>query len=206
MKRFFTAAVITAALASAPSLASAQETAAPVLATAHQKAAEAMNIAEQGFSALQDVRMARLAIFQGVPEHAVTLTDAAAKLLADDSTDWSKFTKTSKKATLLNDKYIVIDGTLSISDNFIATPEKQDAIKSANEKLAKGDKKGALETLRLADISVAENLYLLPLKQSQKIVAEAQKLLKEKKYYEANLALKAIDDSVIIDGSALIAD
>ena len=206
MKRLFTAAMITAALASAPSLVSAQQAPASVSATAHQQAAEAMNIAEQGFAALQNVRMARLAIFQGSPEHAVTLTDAAAKLLADDSTDWKKFARTTKKAALVDDQYIVIDGTLSISENFIATPEKQDAIKKANEKLAKGDKKGAIETLRLADIAVVQNLYLLPLKQSQKVVADAQNLLKDKKYYEANLALKAVEDSVVIDGAAIIAD
>lgn len=202
MKRLFTAAIITAALASAPSLVSAQETS----AIAQKQAAETLKISEQGFTAVQDVRLARLAIFQGVPDHAVKLTDTAAKLLKDDSADWKQFAKTNKNAALIGDQYIAIDGTVGISENFIGTPEKEAAIKSANEKLSKGDKKGAIEILRLADIAVTQKLYLLPLKHVQKTVADAQKLLGEKKYYEANLALKAVEDSVVVDDSGVIAD
>lgn len=202
MKRLFTAAIITAALASAPSLVSAQETS----AIAQKQAAETLKISEQGFTAVQDVRLARLAIFQGVPDHAVKLTDTAAKLLKDDSADWKQFAKTNKNAALIGDQYIAIDGTVGISENFIGTPEKEAAIKSANEKLSKGDKKGAIEILRLADIAVTQKLYLLPLKHVQKTVADAQKLLGEKKYYEANLALKAVEDSVVVDDTGVIAD
>lgn len=202
MKRLFTAAIITAVLATAPSLVSAQETS----AIAQKQAAETLKISEQGFAAVQDVRLARLAIFQGVPEHAVKLADTAAKLLADDSVEWKKFAKTNKHVALIGDQYIAIDGTVGISENFIATPEKQAAIKNANEQLAKGDKKGAVETLRLADIAVTQKLYLLPLKHAQKTVADAQKLLGEKKYYEANLALKAVEDSVVVDDTGVIAD
>jgi len=202
MKRLFTAAMIAAALATAPSLVSAQETS----AIAQQQAAETLNISEQGFAAVKDVRLARLAIFQGIPEHAVKLTDNAAKLLADDSVDWKKFAKTNKNAALIGDQYIAIDGTVGISENFIATPEKQAAIKKANELLTKGDKKDAIETLRLADIAVTQKLYLLPLKHAQKAVADAQKLLKDKKYYEANLALKAVEDSVVVSDTGVIAD
>jgi len=53
---------------------------------------------------------------------------------------------------------------------------------------------------------VVENFYLLPLKQTQKLVTGAQKLLAEKKYYEANLVLKSAEDSVIVASSAQIAD
>lgn len=202
MRRLFSAVMITAALSTVPFLVSAQETS----TVAQQQAAETLKISEQGFTAVQDVRLARLAIFQGVPEHAVKLTENAAKLLTDDSIDWKKFATTNKNAALIGDQYIAIDGTVGISENFISTPEKQAAIKKANEQLSQGDKKSAMETLRLADISVTQKLYLLPLKHSQKAVAEAQNLLKEKKYYEANLALKAIEDSVLVDNTGIVAE
>jgi len=204
MKRLLTAAVIASTLAAVPVLAVAEQ--APAVAIAHQQAAETLKISQQGFTAVQDVRMARLAIFQGVPEHAVKLTDEAAKLLADDSADWKIFARTNKDAALIGDQYIAIDGTMGISENFIATPEKQEAIKKANEQLSKGDQKGAVETLRLADIAVTQKLYLLPLKHAQKVIADAQKLLGEKKYYEANLALKAVEDSVTLNSNAITAD
>ncbi|WP_300000637.1 YfdX family protein [uncultured Cedecea sp.] len=204
MKRLLTAAMIASILATAPSLAVAEPVSDAVIA--HQQATESLKISQQGFTAVQDVRMARLAIFQGVPEHAVKLTDAAAKLLADDSADWKIFARTNKDAALIGDQYIAIDGTIGISENFIATPAKQEALKKANEQLTKGDQKGALETLRLADIAVTQKLYLLPLKHAQKVVADAQKLLSEKKYYEANLALKAVEDSVTINNNSITAN
>lgn len=204
MKRLLTAAMIAAALSSAPALAATQD--AQASAKVSQQAAETLKISQQGFAAVQDVRMARLAIFQGVPDHAVKLTDAAAKLLADDSADWKAFAAANKKAELIGDQYIAINGTIGISENFVATPEKQAAIKKANEQLTKGDKKGAIETLKLADIAVTQQLYLLPLKHAQKTVADVQKLLSEKKFYEANLALKAVEDSVIVDTTGIIAD
>ncbi|WP_075182358.1 YfdX family protein [Pantoea sp. 1.19] len=208
MKRLLTAALISATLASAPSFVSAHEAPAAVAKadTVRQQSAEALKIAEQGFMAVRDVRMARVAIFQGAPEHAVKLTDAAAKLLADDSTDWKKFARSSKKAALVDDQYVVIDATMGISENYVGTPEKEAAIKKANEKLAAGDKKGAIDVLRLADVAVVQNLYLMPLKQSQKAVAEAQTLLSQKKYYEANLVLKSIEDSIVVDGAAVVAN
>ncbi|VTO13540.1 YfdX like protein [Klebsiella variicola] len=120
------------------------------------------------------------------------LTDDAAALLAADDASWAKFVKTDATAKMIADRYVVINATVALSEDYVATPEKESAIKSANEKLAKGDQKGAIDTLRLAGIGVIENQYLMPLNQTRKAVAQAQKLLKAGKYYEANLVLKAL--------------
>jgi len=206
MKRILTATALAVVMAATPALASTPAPAVAGNTSVHQQVAQASQIAEQGFYGVRNIQLSRLALFQGQPENAIKLVDEAAKLLADDSTDWKKFVKQGKKASLKNDQYVVINASLNVSENYIATPEKQAAIKSANEKFDKGDKKGALEALHLADIGVVENFYLLPLKQTQKLVADAQKLLAEKKYYEANLVLKSAEDSVIVDSSAVIAD
>lgn len=55
-----------------------------------------------------------------------------------------------KKTNVNDDQYIVINASVGISESYVATPEKEAAIKIANEKMAKGDKKGAMEELRLA--------------------------------------------------------
>lgn len=106
---------------------------------------------------------------------------------------------------MIADRYVVINATVALSEDYVATPEKESAIKSANEKLAKGDQKGAIDTLRLAGIGVIENQYLMPLNQTRKAVAQAQKLLKAGKYYEANLVLKGAEEGIVVDSEMLVA-
>lgn len=43
----------------------------------------------------------------------------------------------------------------------------------------------------------------MPLKQTRNALADAQKLLDKKQYYEANLALKSAEDGIIVDSEAL---
>ena len=189
MKRLIMATMVTAILASSTVWAAdnapvaAQQQTQQVQQT--QKTAAAERISEQGLYAMRDVQVARLA------------------LLSDDSTEWAKFAKPGKKTNLNDDQYIVINASVGISESYVATPEKEAAIKIANEKMAKGDKKGAMEELRLAGVGVMENQYLMPLKQTRNALADAQKLLDKKQYYEANLALKGAEDGIIVDSEAL---
>ena len=201
MKRLIMATMVTAILASSTVWAAdnapvaAQQQTQQVQQT--QKTAAAERISEQGLYAMRDVQVARLALFHGDPEKAKELTNEASALLSDDSTEWAKFAKPGKKTNLNDDQYIVIN------ESYVATPEKEAAIKIANEKMAKGDKKGAMEELRLAGVGVMENQYLMPLKQTRNALADAQKLLDKKQYYEANLALKGAEDGIIVDSEAL---
>ena len=54
-------------------------------------------------------------------------------------------------------------------------------------------------------IGVIENQYLMPLNQTRKAVAQAQKLLKAGKYYEANLVLKGAEEGIVVDSEMLVA-
>ena len=202
MKRLIMATMVTAILASSTVWAAdnapvaAQQQTQQVQQT--QKTAAAERISEQGLYAMRDVQVARLALFHGDPEKAKELTNEASALLSDDSTEWAKFAKPGKKTNLNDDQYIVINASVGISESYVATPEKEAAIK-----IAKGDKKGAMEELRLAGVGVMENQYLMPLKQTRNALADAQKLLDKKQYYEANLALKGAEDGIIVDSEAL---
>ena len=117
----------------------------------------------------------------------------------------AKFVKTDAKAKMIADRYVIINASIALSEDYVATPEKESAIQSANEKLAKGDQKGAIDTLRLAGIGVIENQYLMPLNQTRKAVAQAQELLKAGKYYEANLVLKGAEEGIVVDSEMLVA-
>ena len=76
--------------------------------------------------------------------------------------------KTDAKAKMIADRYVIINASIALSEDYVATPEKRALSNPANEKLAKGDQKGAIDTLRLAGIGVIENQYLMPLNQTRK--------------------------------------
>ena len=201
MKKIILAGLLATMMGSAPVMASATTTTAAQTATANvqKEAADIMQVAVKGANAMRDIQLARLALFHGQPDSAKKLTNDAASLLAGDSSDWAKFVKAAPKAKMIDDQYVIINATIALSEDYIATPEKESAIKTANGKMAKGDWKGAVDTLQLAGISVLQTQYLMPLNQTRKAVASAQKLLTSGKYYEANLVLKGAEDGIVID-------
>ena len=112
--------------------------------------------------------------------------------------------KTDAKAKMIADRYVIINASIALSEDYVATPERE-RYPIRQRKLAKGDQKGAIDTLRLAGIGVIENQYLMPLNQTRKAVAQAQELLKAGKYYEANLVLKGAEEGIVVDSEMLVA-
>lgn len=211
MKRILTATALSLAMMSTFTWAADGATTAPAATTTvsanvltAQQAKEVAKVAQQGFNAMRDVQYARVSLFRGYPDVAQKLVDQAQTLLSDDSTNWKDFIKADKKTPLAGDNYVVINASISLAEDFVATPEKQKAIDNANAKFKKGDHKGAMEALRLAGVGVTETQYLMPLKQTQQAVKKAQQLLKEGKYYEANLALKGAEEGIITDSVSLV--
>ncbi|EAS9109571.1 hypothetical protein EIV52_21235 [Salmonella enterica] len=69
----------------------------------------------------------------------------------------------------------------------------------ANEKLKKGDRKGAIEVLNLAGITVSESQVLMPLKATRNDIQKAINLFNEGKYYQSNLMLLSAEEGIILD-------
>jgi hypothetical protein len=161
-------------------------------------------VSEEGNTAMREVRWARVAIFDGQPQYAETILDAARKNLdtvEKQAPQLMMALKPKEKATgekPLTD-LIPIDAALVLSEDFIGTPEKMAKIKEANEHFKKGEKAKAIEVLRAADIGVSVTRVLMPLKATLRNVDKAIALVKENKYYEANLALKGVQDGLIVD-------
>ena len=165
-------------------------------------------VSKEGNMAMRDVRWARVAIFDGLPQDSEKLLTGAKKnldtvekqapqlLVALEAKD--KGTGVKPQA-----KFIPIDAWMVLSEDFVPTPEKTAKIKEANEHLKKGERGKAIEVLREANIGVAITRILMPLKVTVQDVDKAISLLKEHKYYEANLALKGAQDGLITDTVAL---
>jgi hypothetical protein len=99
---------------------------------------------------------------------------------------------------------VPVDGQLALADDFVMTPEKKAHVDKANESFKKGDHATGLEELRLGAIDVNYTRWWLPIAPTETHLAQAIKLANESKYYEANLALKAIEDSVTMDSISFI--
>ncbi|MHC3320170.1 YfdX family protein [Salmonella enterica] len=161
------------------------------------------NIAKIGNEAMQDVQLARVSLFNGDTKSAKKLLSDAQQKINDDKTDWTKFIKKDKKTPVDGDNYIVINASMSINEDYQASGEKTKAIKNANEKLKKGDKKGAIEALKLAGITVVENEVLMPLKQTRTDIQKAIALFDDGKYYQANLMLLSAEEGIILDSETI---
>ena len=163
---------------------------------------------QAGHSAMMNIGDARLAIFNGDPKSAVKLMESAKTFLAQADKDAPS---TGDAASDANAKpgatnttgpkmrSLPVDGQLVLADDFVMTPEKKVHVDKANESFKKGDHATGLAELRLGAIDVNYTRWWLPIAPTETHLEKAIKLASESKYYEANLALKAIEDSVTMD-------
>jgi hypothetical protein len=190
-------------------------------ATTQQKAEatrDFMKLSADGSVAFRALHMARLAIFEADPAMAKKLiADARAALVKakGDSTAFMKAEADLRPPAGMKPapvaaagpaiSWLPIDGQLGLGEDFVATPAKAAAVAEANKHLEKGQRKEAIEKLRLADVSVTFTTALAPLDRTLADVDAAAKLMDEGKYYEANAAMKKVEDAVRYDSVAIVA-
>ena len=219
------ATVLTASVALGGGAYAADQAAAPH-ETAIQK--DVGKLSADGAKGFRDLHMARLAIFDADPARAKTLVGDAQAALSKAKVDESVFTKAEADlkgpaagkgpmpATVGTAKpngdakqpvaWLPVDGQLTLDEDFVATPQKAAAVASANKNLEKGDRKGAVDTLKLAGVNVNFTMAVVPLAKTTADVDQAAKLLDQGKYYEANATLKHAEDGVrfdVIDATSL---
>ena len=156
----------------------------------------ATQVAEDGYAAVRAMHAARVAIFNGE-------SDVAKKVLADAKTLLEK-TKTDELAAGMKGDLIPIDGSLALADTFVPSNEKAARIEKANEHFSSGNKDQALEQLRLGEIEVNFSRVMMPMSATEKRLEKAINFANEGKFYECNLALKAVEDGLQLDSVSLI--
>lgn len=214
---------ITAALLGTTLLAGAvyaqQTPSAPAQAaapTAQQKEAarDFAKLSADGAVAFRALHLARVAIFDADPAAAKKLVADARAALAKAKTDSTAFQKAEAdlktpqgmkgapaagSASTQPVAWLPIDGQLTLDEDFVATPAKAAAVAEANKSLEKGQRAEAIEKLRVADVKVMFAMALAPLDKTMADVDQSAKLLDEGKYYEANAALKKVEEGVRYD-------
>ena len=97
--------------------------------------------------------------------------------------------------------WLPVDGAITINEDYTASPAKTAAVSDANKSLKSGDRKGAMEKLKLADMNIDVTLAVIPLEQTIKSVHQATELINSGKYYEASQVLRLAQDNERFDGT-----
>jgi hypothetical protein len=202
--------------------ASAQEAVKPASSTAtpsttatqNSDAQALMKFSDEGHSAIQDVSEARVAIFDGNPKLAMDMISKATVSVDKAEAEAPSFAAKMKEsvqgkvpdaeAAMEKGQMVPVDGQISLAEDYVPTPEKNAHIAKANEHLKNGQTQQALDELRLGQIDVMYNRVWMPLASTKTHLADATKLMDDHKYYEANLALKAVGDSLQTDSVDLV--
>lgn len=162
--------------------------------------AQAIRTMAEAYDAMQSVHAARLAIFNGDTDSATKMVTQAKSDFDTASKSASQYAVQSSKSSAGNkETYLPFDSSISLVEGYMPSAEKQPAIDQANQHLAKGDSQKAVETLKDANVEVTVSAALIPLDKSMSNIGDAQKLMSDGKYYEANLALKAVEDLIFVD-------
>ena len=161
-----------------------------------------IKVSKDAVTSMHDVHGARLAIFNGQPEKALTFVDAAVTRIDAAVKDADKFALDTK-APKTDDSYVPFDANLTVLNSYEPTKEKDEHISKANAHLHQGKKKEAIEELKLAEIDVAVTTSMVPIKFAKEHIDQAAQLVADHKYYEANLVLKAVDDAVVVETYAI---
>ena len=226
MKSLAVALATTAMFGSCSALAAEQPNAAST-ANANQPVAATQNtnkefgkLSADGRKAFQDVRLARLAIFDGDTDQAKKYADEAKAAITKAKTDNTAFVKAeaslkppagvsqrtgaqggSDKSTqgTTPTAWLPVDGGLTLGDDFVASSAKASGIAKANDQLKKGDHKQAMQTLKLSEIDVTFVTEVAPLDKTISGIDNAAQLIDSGKYYEGNQALKAVEDGIRFD-------
>lgn len=202
----FVALVVAGMLAAGPMLAPAF---AQTASTSNDSAVQAaqttgqqnqlIRTADEAYRALRNIQAARLAIFEGTPDKAAGLAEGIYKDLQTAQENAGNTSLPTNKSSTGNDVYVPFDMSMSLAEGFQPTSEKEARLTEANGLLASGNSKQAAEVLKLANIDVTVSAALIPINASVQHAKDAVDLISNNQFYEANLALKAIEDSVVIE-------
>jgi len=159
-----------------------------------------LTVSQDGYQVMQNVRAARLALFNGDTDGARKFIDKAQHSLDKAGSD----DKALRARAGGDPNLISIDGDLVVSHDYALTPEKKQHLAVGRDHLKAGRHDKAIEELKLADVDVGYSRLLMPLRQTRQHVAEAARLIAAQKYFDANLALKDAEDGMSVDTVSVV--
>lgn len=167
-------------------------------APAYETQKQMLTTADEALTALTRAHAARLALFDNDVDtakarlsEARAAFDAAEKRLND-------LTIGDTEDPVDPTAFLPFDMSMALTDHFVATEANKQALEKAYGLIQTGSPDDAVELLRLASIDVNVSAAMLPVVSASDALQRAQTSLDQGDYYQANLALKALEDSVIV--------
>jgi len=189
--------VVTAASdGSMPGASAAEATASgATLSTAGRNALN--NATEQASQAMLEVRAARVAIFNGLPEEGAELTTLARESLeaADVALRVYRSVEGEGEDAELRRDWVPFDMTVVEYIDIDADQQAFQALDRASVYLEQGKALSAAEELSDAGVEAVIATAYLPISNSLGLLEEAGSLLDDEQYHQANLVLKSIEDA-----------
>jgi hypothetical protein len=156
-----------------------------------------VKVSQDALLSMRDIHNARLALFDGNTDQAQTYVDAAKTRIDIAENEANKYAL-DVKAPKADDSYVPYDTNLTVMDSFEPKDTRSNHTPTAQRHIHHSKQKNGEETLKLSETDVVISTDMIPVDFAKQHINKASSLVKEGKYYEANLALKAVDDSVFI--------
>ena len=96
-------------------------------------------------------------------------------------------------------EWLPVDVSITIDEDFTDSPEKKAALAEANKSLNNGDRKGAVDKLKLSGVDIEVVVLAVPLNDTIAKVQQASNMINDGKYYEASQLIKQVQDSARSD-------
>lgn len=172
--------------------------------TASDKKAEQelVKVSKNARLSMRDLQNARWAIFNGNTNQAQTFADAARLRIGKADNESEKYAL-DVKAPKANDSYVPYDAEMTVMDSFQANGNHSTKIARVTKHKHQSEKPNKNDTLKLTDTDVVLSTDMVPVNFAKAHIDHASTLINQGKYYQANLALKAVDDAVFVQSYAL---
>ena len=155
-------------------------------------------MSQEAATAVRDAHAARLALFNADTALAkAEVEKAVASLTKAESTLGDKLVPDT---TVADGKpmYLPFDTNMALAETYTVTPEVRLVLDKATGLFQVGTPNEAIDVLREAGVEVKIATAMLPWEASMTHLKEAEKLIGESKYHEANMALKAFEEGVVV--------
>lgn len=181
------------AASSVSGLAMAGQSKAAIQESAAVYVIESIKIPGHAKSVLSDTRAARVALFEGQTDAAIDLVQKALETFDAGVADYA--------VELDGDAGfgIPVDSSVEFNEGFQPTESNAKVINQAGQLAQQGDSKAAVKTMIEGGIELDFKYAMLPVAPTVVSLNNALDDLQDGSFYEANIALKAIETSLVIE-------